>query len=65
MLNDIKPQQLTFSQMLTYCNLPRSTAYHLLQVDSTFPRGSKFGRRRMFKVAELDGWLASKHGQEG
>lgn len=64
---DIKPQQLTFAEMLTYCNLPRSTAYHLMATDPSFPKGAKIGRRRMFRVEDLDRYLAAKHatGQEG
>lgn len=67
MTDAVKPKQITFAEMLAMLATPRSTAYHLMATDPSFPKGAKIGRRRMFRVEDLDRYLATKHatGQEG
>ncbi len=61
MTDAVKPKQITFAEMLATLNTARSTAYHLMANDPSFPKGAKIGRRRMFRIEDLDRYLASKH----
>lgn len=67
MTDVVKPKQITFAEMLATLNTPRSTAYYMMASDPSFPKGAKIGRRRMFRVEDIDRYLASKHatGAEG